>query len=57
MFAYDDVLTQYPLEENAVNLIYGFVGLQNTFELDGFSEKRQRILISLVACCPKIAAP
>jgi hypothetical protein len=44
------------IEENAVNLVYGFVGLQNKFELDDFAEKRQSILIALVACCPQMAA-
>jgi telomere length regulation protein len=44
-------------EENAVNLVYGFVGLQDNFELDGFDVKRQGILNALVTCCPRIAAP
>ncbi|KAF7970737.1 hypothetical protein HWV62_23130 [Athelia sp. TMB] len=45
------------LEENAVNLVYGFVGLQDNFDLPDFERKRQDILTALVACCPRIAAP
>ncbi|KAJ6547365.1 telomere length regulation protein-domain-containing protein [Mycena capillaripes] len=45
------------LEENAVNLVYGLVGLQNNYELDGFSAKRQGALNALVACAPRTAAP
>lgn len=44
-------------EENAVNLVYGFVSLQDNFDLEGFDLKRQAILNALVACCPRIAAP
>ncbi|KAJ3844507.1 telomere length regulation protein-domain-containing protein [Lentinula raphanica] len=45
------------LEENAVNLAYGLVGLQDNFDLDRFSELRQNALNALVACAPKRAAP
>ncbi|KAJ7692521.1 telomere length regulation protein-domain-containing protein [Mycena metata] len=45
------------LEENAVNLVYGLVGLQNNYELEGFSSKRQGALNALVACSPRTAAP
>ncbi|KAF9653888.1 hypothetical protein BDM02DRAFT_3086639 [Thelephora ganbajun] len=45
------------LEENAVNLVYAFVGLQNSYELDDFSAKRQGIVTALVACCPRKSAP
>lgn len=44
-------------EENAVNLVYGFVGLQDNYDLDGFDQKRQAALNALVACCPRKAAP
>ncbi|KAI0340651.1 hypothetical protein BDW22DRAFT_1360072 [Trametopsis cervina] len=44
------------LEENAVNLTYGFLGLQNSYNLDDFDEKRQKALNALVACCPHKAA-
>lgn len=44
-------------EENAVNLVYAFVGLQNSYELDDFSTKRQGIVTALVACCPRKSAP
>ncbi|KAJ7109184.1 telomere length regulation protein-domain-containing protein [Mycena epipterygia] len=45
------------LDENAVNLVYGLVGLQNNYELEGFSTKRQGALNALVSCAPRIAAP
>ncbi|EJC98569.1 uncharacterized protein FOMMEDRAFT_113710 [Fomitiporia mediterranea MF3/22] len=45
------------LEENAVNLVYAFVGLQNNYELDEFDQKRQAAVTALVACCPRKAAP
>lgn len=45
------------LEENAVNLVYAFIGLQNSYELNDFSTKRQGIVTALVACCPKKSAP
>ncbi|KAJ7273520.1 telomere length regulation protein-domain-containing protein [Mycena haematopus] len=45
------------LEENAVNLVYGLVGLQNNYELEGFSAKRQGALNALVSCAPRVAAP
>jgi len=44
-------------DENALNLIYGFLPLNNTFELDNFVEKRQGVVNALVACAPKKAAP
>ncbi|KAJ7219093.1 telomere length regulation protein-domain-containing protein [Mycena pura] len=44
------------LEENAVNLAYGLVGLQNNYDMEGFSAKRQGALNALVACAPSIAA-
>ncbi|PIL23768.1 hypothetical protein GSI_13518 [Ganoderma sinense ZZ0214-1] len=45
------------LEENAINLVYGFIGLQDNYDLDDFSQKRQAALNALVACCPRKAAP
>ncbi|KAI5899883.1 uncharacterized protein SCHCODRAFT_02561678 [Schizophyllum commune H4-8] len=45
------------LEENADNLVYGLVALQDNFDLDGIEEKRQGALTALVACCPRKAAP
>ena len=50
-------LTSCGTEENAVNLVYAFVGLQNSYELDDFSTKRQGIVTALVACCPRKSAP
>jgi telomere length regulation protein len=45
------------LEENAVNLVHGIVGLSNNFDIKGFNERRQDALTALVACCPTRAAP
>ena len=45
------------LEENAINLTYGFAALQDNYDIKGFAEKRQATLTALVACCPKKAAP
>ena len=42
--------------ENAANLVYGFISLNNKFDLDDFDNKRQRIVIALVTCCPKNSA-
>ncbi|KAJ4001371.1 telomere length regulation protein-domain-containing protein [Lentinula boryana] len=45
------------LEENAVNLAYGLVGLQDNYNLDRFNDLRQNALNALVACSPRKAAP
>ncbi|KAG9039292.1 telomere binding protein [Tulasnella sp. JGI-2019a] len=45
------------LEENAVDLVCGYVRLQDNYDLDGFNEKRQEALNALVVCCPQRAAP
>ncbi|CAE6437560.1 unnamed protein product [Rhizoctonia solani] len=45
------------LDENAINLAYLFMGLQDNFDLDKFEERRQAVLVALVACCPTKAAP
>ena len=50
-----NLLTSYAAE-NAANLVYGFISLDNKFDLDDFDNNRQRIAIALVACCPKISA-
>ncbi|KAH7886252.1 telomere length regulation protein-domain-containing protein [Phlebopus sp. FC_14] len=44
------------LGENAANLIYGFIALNNNFDLDDFDKRRQCIMNALVACCPRITA-
>lgn len=49
------LLTPYAAE-NAANLVYGFISLNNKFDLDDFDNKRQRIAIALVVCCPRISA-
>ncbi|KAF8985620.1 telomere length regulation protein-domain-containing protein [Cyathus striatus] len=45
------------LEENAINLTYGLLSLQDNFDLPRFEERRQAALTALVACSPKQAAP
>ncbi|KAF8644959.1 hypothetical protein AX16_008162 [Volvariella volvacea WC 439] len=45
------------LEENAVNLAYALMGLQDNFDLEGFNVKRQNAMNALVARCPRKAAP
>ena len=44
-------------EENAANLAHAFIGLQDNYDMDHFEARREKILIALVACCPRIAAP
>ncbi|OJA09837.1 hypothetical protein AZE42_12084, partial [Rhizopogon vesiculosus] len=43
-------------EENAANLVYGFVSLNDNYELEGFETKRQRAVNALVVCCPRVSA-
>ncbi|KAK7043631.1 telomere binding protein [Paramarasmius palmivorus] len=45
------------LEENAVNLTHGLIGLQDNFNLRDFEGRKQRGLNALVACCPTKVAP
>ncbi|THU99329.1 hypothetical protein K435DRAFT_659186 [Dendrothele bispora CBS 962.96] len=45
------------LEENAIDIAYGLIALQDNYDLDGFEIKRQNALSALVACCPRKAAP
>ncbi|KAF9069948.1 telomere length regulation protein-domain-containing protein [Rhodocollybia butyracea] len=45
------------LAENAINLAYGLVGLQDNFDLIGFETLRQNALNALVACSPRKATP
>ena len=45
------------LDETAINLVYGFLGLQDKYELEGFAEKRQGIVNALVVCAPRKTAP
>lgn len=49
--------TNTSTEENAVNLVYGFLALHDNFDSPGFSEKRQGAMNALVACAPRKAAP
>ena len=58
MFIYQNKdLSNLCLEENAVNLVYALVGLQNNYELEGFEENRQNAVTALVSCCPKKVTP
>ncbi|KAG6821170.1 hypothetical protein H0H93_005390 [Arthromyces matolae] len=43
------------LDENAVNLVYALLGVQNNYELDLFDEKRQGALNALICCAPRKA--
>ncbi|KAK2460524.1 hypothetical protein APHAL10511_006994 [Amanita phalloides] len=45
------------LEENAVQLVLAFLGLQKNYELPQFDIKRQGVLNALIASCPHLAAP
>ncbi|KAK0459518.1 telomere length regulation protein-domain-containing protein [Desarmillaria tabescens] len=45
------------LEENAANLAYGLIALNNTYNLENFDARRQNALVALVACCPRKTAP
>ncbi|KAF9050690.1 hypothetical protein BDZ89DRAFT_1005984, partial [Hymenopellis radicata] len=45
------------LEENAVNLVHGYLNLTDKFELDNFNKHCQAGLVALVACSPTKAAP
>ncbi|KAG6866094.1 hypothetical protein C0991_008846 [Blastosporella zonata] len=45
------------LDENAVNLVYGLIGLQDNYELEDFELKRQGALNAIIACSPRKAAP
>ncbi|KAF6764869.1 telomeric DNA binding protein [Ephemerocybe angulata] len=45
------------LAENAVNLEYSLLSLNDNYEIEGFSAKRQGAMIALVSCAPRQAAP
>ncbi|BGP38955.1 telomere binding protein [Rhodotorula kratochvilovae] len=45
------------LSENAVDLAFALMGLQNQFELDDFEQLKQNILVALVVACPIEVAP
>lgn len=44
-------------DENAVNLVFALLSLQDNFDLEDFSEKRQGALNALVAGSPRKATP
>ncbi|GJN89867.1 hypothetical protein Rhopal_002856-T1 [Rhodotorula paludigena] len=45
------------LRENAVDLAFALMALQNQFELDDFERLKQDILTALIAACPAEVAP
>ncbi|GAA5900638.1 hypothetical protein JCM6882_000928 [Rhodosporidiobolus microsporus] len=45
------------LKENAVDLAFALMALQDQYELDNFDQLRQNILVALVAACPTEVAP
>ncbi|GAA5894007.1 hypothetical protein JCM8208_001306 [Rhodotorula glutinis] len=45
------------LRENAVDLAFALMALQNQFELERFEEKKQEILVALIVACPAEVAP
>ncbi|KAH8833556.1 telomere length regulation protein-domain-containing protein [Flagelloscypha sp. PMI_526] len=45
------------IEDNAENLCFIFIALQDKFELSQFEENRQAAVNALVVCCPELAAP
>ena len=45
-----------PIEENAVNLVYGYLNLSNKFDLKDFDARCQAALVALVSGCPQKAA-
>lgn len=45
------------LDENAVDLTYNFIALQNNYELKNFDERVLEAVLALVVCCPRKVAP
>ncbi|GAA5992706.1 hypothetical protein JCM10908_006891 [Rhodotorula pacifica] len=45
------------LRENAVDLAFALMGLQNQFELEDFDRLKQDMLVALVVACPTEVAP
>ncbi|GAA6014659.1 hypothetical protein JCM10207_006893 [Rhodosporidiobolus poonsookiae] len=45
------------LKENAIDLAFTVMGLQDNFELDGFDQLKQNILVALLTACPVEVAP
>ncbi|GAA6056593.1 hypothetical protein JCM3770_006657 [Rhodotorula araucariae] len=45
------------LRQNAVDLAFALMGLQNQFELDDFEQLKQNILAALIVACPAEVAP
>jgi len=43
--------------ENAVDLAFALMALQNQFELERFEELKQDILVALIVACPTEVAP
>ncbi|BGP14942.1 hypothetical protein JCM10213_007256 [Rhodosporidiobolus nylandii] len=45
------------LKENAVDLAFALIGLQDQYELENFEQLRQNILVALLVACPTEVAP
>ncbi|GAA5839496.1 hypothetical protein JCM11251_002741 [Rhodosporidiobolus azoricus] len=45
------------LKENAVDLAFALMALQDQYELDNFDQLRQNILVALIVACPTEVAP
>ncbi|GAA5891676.1 hypothetical protein JCM5296_005508 [Sporobolomyces johnsonii] len=45
------------LKENAVNLAFAVMSLQDQYEIDNFDQLKQDILVALIASCPVEVAP
>ena len=56
-FIASPIADTYDEAENAVNLTFALLGLQDNFDLEGFPEKRQGALNALVACAPTHTTP
>jgi telomere length regulation protein len=43
--------------ENAVDLAFALMGLQNQFDLEDFDRHKQAMLVALIVACPTEVAP
>lgn len=50
-------LTDGCVAENAVAVATMAIGLNDPFNIDGFDEQRQGLMIALASCSPKNVAP
>ncbi|SCV73705.1 BQ2448_6135 [Microbotryum intermedium] len=45
------------LDENAVDLTFALMGLQDQYDIKGFEDSKRKIMIALVSSCPRTVAP